>query len=185
MLKHRIVLFFVFLVVFSATFSIGATVDVPEDEAKAFLEEFEKMIAEIQNENFGVQIFLHNTQLALPMFIPGFGVAWGIFSAYSTGFAFSALSTTIDPLLTKIPPIAMIFSTPFGIMELGAYALAMSRSCILIIHIIKKTPIRPQWKTIILEIGIMAVLLFAGGIIEAYMIQTFSESTPEIKWKRE
>ena len=185
MLKRRIILFFIFLTVFSATFSIGATVDVPEDEAKAFLEEFEKMIAEIQNENFGIQIFLHNVQLALPMFIPGFGAAWGIFSAYSTGFAFSALSTTIDPLLVKIPPIAMIFSTPFGMMELGAYALAMSRSYILIINIIKKTPIKPQWRIILCEVGILIGLLLAGGIIEAYMIETFSESTPKIKWVRE
>ncbi|MGI0004570.1 MAG: stage II sporulation protein M [Candidatus Nitrosotenuis sp.] len=173
MLKKRIILFFVFLAVFSGAFSIGAQMDVSEEEAKTFLDEFNKLLDALQGENFGIEIFLHNIEIALPMFIPGFGVGWGIFSAFSTGFAFAALATT-EPLLAKIPPLVMIFATPFGLMELAAYSIAMSRSFTLVVSLIKKLPILQQWRQTAIEVGIVIGLLLAGGIIEAYMIESLS-----------
>ncbi len=146
--------------------------EVPKEDASIFLDEFNKLLDTLKGENFGTAIFLHNLEIALPMFIPGFGVVWGIFSAFSTGFAFAALATT-NTLLAKIPPIAVIFATPFGLMELAAYSIGMSRSFLLIVNIFKKTPISQQWKQILLEIGIVIGLLLLGGIIEAYMIETF------------
>jgi uncharacterized membrane protein SpoIIM required for sporulation len=147
--------------------------DISDDDAEIFVDEFNKLLDALRGENFGMEIFLHNTQLALPMFIPGFGVGWGIFSAFSTGYAFAALAT-VEPLLTKIPPITMIFATPFGLMELAAYSIAMSRSFILITDIFKKRPIIKQWRQIAIEIAVVVGLLLAGGIIEAYMIETFA-----------
>ena len=67
---NRIVLFFIFLGIFSASFAIGAEVQVSEEESAIVLEELETLIAEID----AVGIFVHNTSLALPMFIPGFGL---------------------------------------------------------------------------------------------------------------
>ena len=168
-------LFFIFLAVFSAAFTIGAEMEVPEEDAKMFLDEFNQLLETLQTGNFGIEIFLHNTEIALPMFIPGAGIGWGIFAAFSTGFAFAALATT-EPLLTKIPPLAMIFATPFGVMELAAYSIGMSRSFFLILSIIKKTSILQQWKHIAIEIGIVVGLLLVGGLIEAYMIETFSNT---------
>jgi len=81
---NRIVLFFVFLGIFSASFAIGAEVQVSEEESAILLEELDELIAEID----AVGIFVHNVSLALPMFIPGFGIAWGAFAAFSTGMAF-------------------------------------------------------------------------------------------------
>lgn len=173
MIKKRIVFFFIFLAIFSGAFTIGAEMEVPEDEAKAFLNEFNNLLETLKTGNFGLEIFMHNAEIALPMFIPGIGVGWGIFSAFSTGFAFSALATT-EPLLTKIPPLAMIFATPFGIMELAAYSIAMSRSFFLILSLVKRTPISQQWKHVVIEVGIVIGLLLIGGIIEAYMIESFS-----------
>jgi hypothetical protein len=172
-LKKRIILFFVFLIIFSASFSIGAQLEVSEEDAKIFLAEFDKLLEALKGENFGVEIFFHNVQIALPMFIPGFGVGWGIFSAFTTGFAFAALATT-EPLLLKIPPITLIFATPFGLMELASYSIAMSRSFILIVSLIKKRPVLQQWRQIAIEVGIVVGLLLGGGIIEAYMIESFS-----------
>lgn len=166
------VFFFVFLAVFSVAFSIGAEMEVSEEEASLFLDEFNKLLDSLQGENFGLEIFLHNMEIALPMFIPGFGIAWGTFSAFSTGFAFAAIATT-NTLLEKIPPITMIFTTPFGLMELAAYSIGMSRSYLLISDIFKKRSILLQWKQTVLEIGIVIGLLLMGGIIEAYMIETF------------
>ncbi|MBM3904646.1 MAG: stage II sporulation protein M [Thaumarchaeota archaeon] len=158
--------------VFSAAFSLGAEMQVPEEEAKIFLDEFNKLLESLKGENFGFEIFMHNTQIALAMFIPGFGIGWGVFSAVSTGFAFAALAT-MTPLLGEIPPLALIFATPFGLMELAAYSIAMSRSFILILALFRKKPLKEQWKPLIIEIGIVIGLLLAGGIIEAYMIENF------------
>ncbi|MEM2160573.1 MAG: stage II sporulation protein M [Candidatus Nitrosotenuis sp.] len=181
-MKKRIILFFVFLAVFAAAFSVGAEMEVPEDEAKMFLDEFNKLLESLKGENFGFEIFLHNTEIALAMFIPGFGIGWGVFSAVSTGFAFAALTAT-TPLLGNIPPVALIFATPFGLMELAAYSLAMSRSLILIVALFKKRPLREQWKPLAIEIGIVIALLLAGGIIEAYMIENFggTELMPKLE----
>jgi uncharacterized membrane protein SpoIIM required for sporulation len=171
----------VFLGVFSVAFSLGAEMEVPEEEAKIFLDEFNKLLESLKGENFGFEIFLHNTEIALAMFIPGFGIGWGVFSAVSTGFAFAALTST-TPLLGEIPPVALIFATPFGLMELAAYSLAMSRSFILIVALFKKSPLKEQWKPLAIEIGIVIGLLLAGGIIEAYMIENFGgeELMPKI-----
>jgi uncharacterized membrane protein SpoIIM required for sporulation len=181
-LKKRILLFFAFLGVFSAAFSLGSEMQVPEEEAKIFLDEFNKLLESLKGENFGIEIFLHNTQIALAMFIPGFGIGWGIFSAFSTGFAFAALATT-TPLLGEIPPLALIFATPFGLMELAAYSLAMSRSFILVVALFRKTSLKEQWKPLAIEIAIVIGLLLAGGIIEAYMIENFGgdELMPKIE----
>ncbi len=147
--------------------------EVSEKDAKIFLDEFNKLLEAIKGENFGVEIFFHNTQIALPMFIPGFGVGWGIFSAFSTGFAFAAIATT-EPLLAKIPPITIIFATPFGLMEIAAYSIAMSRSFILAASLFKKRPVLQQWRQVAVEVGIVVGLLLAGGVIEAYMIESFT-----------
>ena len=56
---NRIILFFVFLGIFSASFAIGAEVQVSEEEGAIILEELESLIVEID----AVGIFGHNTFL--------------------------------------------------------------------------------------------------------------------------
>ena len=156
---------------FSLAYSIGATSQVDEEEARVFFEEFQELVKDID----AVGIFTHNATLALPMFIPGFGVAWGFFAAWSTGYAFSSLVTTI-PELANIPPLAILYLSPFGIMELVAYFLGISRSFILIRMILKKVNLRPAVRGTTIEIGVMVALLFAGAFIEFYMISMVEEA---------
>ncbi|MFQ5781685.1 MAG: stage II sporulation protein M [Nitrosopumilus sp.] len=143
---------------------------VSEEDAQDFMSEFEELVLDI--DAFG--IFIHNTTIALPMFIPGFGVAWGIFSAWSTGFAFASISTT-TPILGNIPPLAILFLSPFGLMELTAYSLGISRSFILIRAVSKKINLIPFIKPTVIEIGIVVALLLAGGYLEHYMIELAQE----------
>lgn len=156
---------------FTTTFQIGSMMEPTEEEAQAFLEEFEELIDDI--DAFG--IFSHNTLLSLPMFIPGFGIAWGFFSAWSTGFAFAAL-VSLTPALSEIPALALLYLSPFGIMELVAYSIATSRSYILIWMIIKKINLRTAMRGTSIEIGILVGLLLAGGILENHMIELAGES---------
>ncbi len=155
---------------FTAAFQLGTMSEVSEEEANIFMEEFEKLIEDID----AIGIFVHNTTLSLPMFIPGFGIAWGLFSAWSTGFAFAAL-TIIMPELKEIPPLAILFLSPFGLMEIGAYSLATSRSFILIRAITKKSNLTPFLKPTLIEIAIVIGLLLAGGFLEFYMIESALE----------
>jgi len=165
MIKIRIIIFFIFIGIFAAAYQIGSMSSVDEEEADAFLAEFEELILDI--DGFG--IFVHNTTIALPMFIPGFGVAWGLFSAWSTGYAFAAIATVV-PAIAEIPALAILFLSPFGVMELVAYTLGISRSFILIRAVIKKTNLIPFIKPTIIEIGIVVALLLVGGFLESYMI---------------
>ena len=168
-------LFFVFMAIFSASFAVGAEIQVSEEESKIFLEEFETIVEDID----AVGIFTHNVSLALPMFIPGLGVAWGAFSAFSTGMAFSVLQDA-HPVLENIPALTIIFMSPFGLMEIAAYSIAMSRSYILLHKIIKKIPIRGDIRITIIEVIILVGLLLAGGFLEYFLIENIPTSTAKI-----
>ena len=173
--KNRIILFFIFLAVFTIIFQLGSMSTVSQEEADLFMVEFEKLVLDI--DAFG--IFVHNTTIALPMFIPGFGIFWGLFSSWSTGYAFAAIATSI-PEVANISPLTILFLSPFGLMEISAYSLGISRSFILIKAIITKTNLLQFIKPTIIEIGIVIVLLLAGGYIEFYMIELVENENLEM-----
>ena len=173
--KNRIILFFIFLVVFTIIFQLGSMSTVSQEEADLFMEEFEKLVLDI--DAFG--IFVHNTTIALPMFIPGFGIFWGLFSSWSTGYAFAAIATSV-PEIANISPLTILFLTPFGLMEISAYSLGISRSFILIKAIFTKSNLFQFIKPTIIEIGIVIALLLAGGYIEFYMIELVENESLEI-----
>ena len=160
---------------FTTVFQLGSMSEVHEDEANIFMDEFKELVEDID----AIGIFLHNAAISLPMFIPGFGIAWGLFSAWSTGFAFAAV-VSITPALEEVPPLSILFLSPFGLMELVAYSLATSRSFILIRAITKKTNLKMFLKPTIIEIGIVIGLLLAGGFLEDYMIKLAQEEGLEI-----
>ncbi|MDC0173557.1 stage II sporulation protein M [Nitrosopumilus sp.] len=173
--KNRIILFFIFLAVFTIIFQLGSMSTVSQVEADLFMEEFKKLVLDI--DAFG--IFVHNTTIALPMFIPGFGIFWGLFSSWSTGYAFAAIATSI-PEVANISPLTILFLSPFGLMEISAYSLGISRSFILIKAIITKLSLLQFIKPTIIEIGIVITLLLAGGYIEFYMIELVENENLEM-----
>jgi hypothetical protein len=70
--------------------------------------------------------------------------------------------------------------SPFGLMEIAAYSIAMSRSYILVHKIIKKIPIRGDIRVTVIEAVILICLLLAGGFIEHLLIESMSSSGSEI-----
>jgi len=174
--KKRIILFFIFMGLFSVSYQIGAISPVNEEDSALFLDEFKDLVDGI--DGFG--IFIHNLTIALPMFIPGFGVAWGLFSGWSTGFAFASIVTSI-PTLANFPPLAILYFSPFGIMELVAYSLGISRSYMVIYAIIKHRSIKSQLLIIAIEIGIVVVLLLIGGYLEFAMIEGAKNIVPSVE----
>ncbi len=167
----RIITFFVFVGLFSLSYQIGSMSEVSTSDALEVLEEFEELIEGID----AIGIFLHNFSISIAMFIPGFGIGWGFYVAWSTGYAFAAI-VSVTPALSDIPALALLYASPFGLMELTAYSIATSRSFILIHMMIKKTSLHSAIKPTAIEIGIAIGLLITGGFLEDYMI-TLSQET--------
>jgi len=151
--------------VFVGMYSIGAATEMSDEEATKLKDEFQKQVEGID----AIGIFLNNFRIAAAMFVPAFGIIVGVFSAYSTGMVFNALAQT-TPQLTGISPL-IILATPFGVMEMFSYGVAMSQSGILINAIVRKQSLRPMLKPTLIEVGIVAAILLAGAFIEFYMIE--------------
>ena len=166
---NRIILFFIFTAILTVVYGTSAvTSEHTEEEIEEVMSFFEEIIDTID----GIGIFVHNVMIALPMFIPGFGVAWGLFSAYSTGFAFSAIAAA-NTDVAQLNPLAILL-TPFGLMEMAAYSIAMSRSTLLAKNVFQKNweLIKNEKLILSIEIGIVIALLLIGGIVEMWMIET-------------
>jgi len=151
--------------VFSLSLQIGAMSEVDDAEANSFVQEFLSNTEEID----GLGIFQNNSIAALPMFIPGIGIIYGAYIAWSTGFGFAAI-ISMAPGLAEIHPLSILYLSPFGIMELAAYSIAMSRSFHIAYSLIKRVNLKSLIKPTVIEIGIVVAILFAGGILEEYMI---------------
>ncbi len=161
------IVFFIFVGLFTASYMIGTQMEITQEEAELFMEEFEDLIEDID----GIGIFSHNSLIALGMFVPGAGVGWGLFSAFQTGQAFAAIAL-LSPEIANIHPLTILYLSPFGVMELVAYSLGISRSYLLIHKVIKKISIKPDYKITAIEVGVVLGLLLTGGFLEAYLIDT-------------
>ena len=146
-------------------FALGTTAEPTPEEVAEIMDYFEEALEQLDS----ALIFTHNLTIALPMFIPGFGAIWGLFSAWSTGFAFAAIQTA-TPELGDVNPLALLL-TPFGLMELAAYSIAMSRSFLLAKSLLKRKSIFAEKTIILAEIGVVIALLVIGGVVEMYMIE--------------
>ena len=166
MYKYRIITFFIFMGLFSLSLQIGATSEVSDEDANTFVQEF---LSSTQDIN-GFEIFQNNSIASLPMFIPGIGIIFGAYVAWSTGFGFAAI-IAMAPGLAEISPLSILYFTPFGIMEIVAYSISMSRSFHISYMLIKRVRLRSLIKPTFIEIGVVIALLLAGGFLEEYMIK--------------
>ena len=166
-------LFLVFgMILFITAYSFGAILlKIDRTDAEIMKKHFKEQFAGIDQ----YKIFINNFRAALGMFVPGFGIALGIFSAFSTGLVFNAISHT-SPIISHISPL-IVFLTPFGILEIIAYGIAISRSGIIFYQLIKDTNKRKSWQKYviptIIEVGVVLAILLIAAIIEWQMTQQF------------
>jgi len=161
----RIILFFVFFGLFTASFQIGATTELSEEESIAILQDF----ASTMEDADSVSIFLNNLSIGLPNFVPGIGPAWGLYSGWSTGIAISGIYS-LYPELSDSQPLDIFYASPFGFIELIAYSIGMSRGAFLVFSFVKRYSMKSVLKWTIVEIGIVVILLAVGGVMEISMI---------------
>ncbi len=161
--KRRIALVAAAAVAFAVAYAVGAESRLSQEEAHGIMDEFAEEVKGIDAPG----IFLNNFRIAATMFIPAVGVLVGLASAYSTGVVFSAMAETI-PQVREVSPL-MVLATPFGIMEVVSYGIAMSQSAILVAAIMRRN-LRLMVVPTMVQIGIVCALLFSGAFIEFYMI---------------
>ncbi len=155
------------MMLFVASYSVGAAMPLAEKDAEEIRTGFLESIQNIDETG----IFLNNVQIAFAMFIPGAGVGLGIFSGVSTGAVYNAFAL-VSPELANMSPLSVL-ATPFGIMEVFAYGLAVSRSGMLVAQLAKKEE-RKSWRQFsiatAIEIAIVVAVLIAGSLVEYQII---------------
>ena len=164
-IRTRIASFGVIFGIFLLSCTIGSFYKMSGTEQSDFLNQFQAATSGID----AIGIFVHNLTAALPMFIPGFGVAWGLFTAWSTGAAYGALIVD-NPSLSSLPAISLFLYSSFGVMELCAYSIGMSQSFILIWRIIKRNSLKMEIRNTAIEVGIVVGILLVAGFVESSII---------------
>jgi hypothetical protein len=152
---------------FLILYSVGAALPLTHEDAEAIANDFMAQAQGIDQAG----IFLNNIKIALGMFVPGFGVGLGAYSALGTGMTFNAL-VTMNPALQGLNPLTVL-ATPYGAIEVLAYGLAISRSGLLVIQLIKQRPLWRRFvKFTVVELAIVITALLAGAAIENQMINS-------------
>ena len=173
-IKWRLFYLTIGIVVFIIAYSIGAATDLNRTEAENLRQQFNEQVKDIDQNG----IFMNNLRISLGMFIPALGIGLGIFSGFSTGLIFNVIAES-SPFLNNISPLVILI-TPFGIMEVFAYGLAMSRSGMLIYQLVKKKQLREHIIPSIIEIVIVIAVLLIGATIEWQMVAQFDEQVTDI-----
>ena len=155
------------MIAFLIAYSVGASVHEDKQQTDDLRRHFAEQIKDIDQNG----IFINNAKIALGMFVPAAGIGLGVISGFYTGMIFTAIAQTST--LNNVPPL-IILITPFGIMEVFAYGIAISRSGIFIYHLVKKKPWREYAIPILVEIGIVVLILLVGAVIEWQIITQFS-----------
>lgn len=117
-----------------------------------------------------VYIFANNFRICLLMFVPIAGPLIGSYVLYSTGLVIGAESRVMN--MPGLIVFAALFLLPHAWLEFAAYSMAFAASVWLTWKVIKRQAKREILQTC-KYIAICALLLFAAGFIEAYLIASF------------
>lgn len=163
--KFRLLYLALAVGLFFLSFYAGTAVWISPEHADNIRQELGQ-----RNKNLDqLGIFANNLVPSLEMFIPAAGLIIGAYAAVSTGLAFNAFALA-NPALQSIFPLSLLVS-PFAIMEILAYSLAMSRSAIIAYYLVRKPRSWKQsWKKYliptIVEIAIVVLVLYVGSVVE-------------------
>ena len=167
--KQRLFFFFIAMLLFLGLFQLGFSIKID----KSFSEELSKnFIEQIQDIN-ETGIFLNNLKIALTMFIPMAGIVIGGFSALSTGLIFNSITNLSN---VQYPNPLIVFLTPFGILELVSYGIALSRGGIFLYEISKRRISKKSIAHLLAEIVLVSIMLFIGALIEWNMIENIPKN---------
>jgi hypothetical protein len=166
--RKRVYSILFFLVVAIIALVIGSTVTFSHDDAVSRSNTVNQTLNKALASNNLVQtIFINNFSLTLLMFIPLIGAGLGLYIMYNTGVALSAIATVQG--YPAYLGIADLVANPIFWLEFVSYAIAMASSIWLIRRLLQERWGELKWTAA--SIGVCALLLGLGAIIEAWQIQ--------------
>jgi hypothetical protein len=159
---------------------VGMLVPLSPQEAQVVFDQLNQTITENTAQGtFVPAIFVNNFSLCLLMFIPLAGLAIGLFILFSTGMAIRAIfdiqmasglsGTASAEIQASTAIFALVLIGAVFLLEYVSYAIGMTESVWLFRRILQK-----QWKGelkyLAIFIGVAALLLIIGAIVETYTI---------------
>ena len=165
---------------------IGFMVPVGPTEAQMISDQLNQTVTNgVANGTLTQDIFMNNFLLCLVMFIPVAGAALGLFILFNTGQAFravlelqtaslSGVSATPTPSPTVLDPnmavLALVLIGVVFILEFVSYSIGMAESIWLFRRITQKKMIGSEVKYLLIFVGLVALMLIVGAVVENYTI---------------
>jgi hypothetical protein len=178
--KHIYAVIFVFVLAVLSTM-IGLLVPVSPQEAQLISEQLNQTVTQGQAHGTLIpDIFLNNFPLCLLMFIPLVGFGIGMFILFSTGQAFRAVfeiqassgaatSSAAAGITPETAILALVLIGAVFLLEYVSYSIAMAESLWLFRRILQNRW-RRELKYLLVFIGVVALLLIIGAVVETFTL---------------
>ena len=177
--KRKRIYSIIFMLVIAITATIiGTLVQLNAQDAKQLSDSANAVITDNPTyPSLVVAIFLNNFKLCLVMFIPIFGAVFGLFTLFSTGVGIRAILDTqsasgASAAISTISPttaiLALVFAGLTFLLEYVSYSIGIAESIWLYRRLTQR-----KWrelKNTAILIGVVAVLLIAGALVESWVI---------------
>jgi hypothetical protein len=175
--RKRVYSVFIMLVLAMLATLIGVLVPVSPETAQIISNELNQTLTEGQSRGtLDFDIFFNNFPLCLLMFIPLVGFFAGMFILFSTGQAFRAIfevqmangATTATPDMSMAAVtvvLVLVGVAAVFLLEYISYSIGMAESIWLFRRILQNKW-RSELKWLAIFIGIVALLLVIGAIVE-------------------
>ena len=159
---------------------LGLLIPPSPQEAQLVYNQLNQTLSQGRAHNTLVpDIFLNNFMISLIMFVPIAGFGLGMFILFTSGQAFRAIfdiqaasgaanasSANISPA-TAAGLLALVFIV--FLVEFVSYSIAMTESIWLFRRLLQRRW-RDELKPLLILIGIVALLLIIGAIVETYTV---------------
>lgn len=146
------------------TFIIGSLWSMSSQDVTTVSDSARSMLSEVDSAPL---IFFSNFRVSLLMCIPFFGVAFGFYVMWHTGFILHALSLSLglEPLLMDL----ILLVSPVSVMEFTAYSIATSESVIfskLVVWKILKRKTNENARKHLIFLALMVLCLAVAAVVE-------------------
>jgi hypothetical protein len=159
----------IMMVFLAAVFAlvIGSLTTLSHSQAQYISDALNQTLNDNRANNTLIQhIFINNFIICLLMFIPLAGAGLGLYILYNTGVALSAIASIQG--YSAYSGFLNLVVTPIFWIEFAAYAIAMAQSVWLFRRMLQGRWGELKWTGVF--IGICALLLIVGAVVEAWLI---------------
>jgi hypothetical protein len=169
--KRRSKLFNVVFAIIVVILFVASAIPVSKTVANQTQTDVNQRVSNLQTSDILMQfIFGNNLMLCLIMFLPFAGAGFGFFAIYNTGKILGA-----EAIAQNTNFFAMnlsLYATPVFWLEFIAYSIAITESMVFTYYAITHR-FRDELPKLGIAIGICAVILFTGAVVETLMIDGY------------